>query len=306
MPQTVPSLADFYESLRRTGLVRRAIELAFDEDVGEGGDITSRVTIAPDQRGRAAIVARQVGVLAGLATVPDVLAVFAPRCGFEARAADGDRVVAGGTVGVIDGPMREILAAERTLLNLMSRLSGVATRTAEFVRAMGDSRARLCDTRKTTPGLRVLEKYAVRCGGGESHRMGLHDAVLIKDNHLAGVGLDGLAAFVEGAARRARELRPQGLAFVEVEVDTLEQLERIFTISPGLLDCALLDNMSPMMLKRAVEMRAASCSGVLLEASGGVNLATIGEIARTGVDRVSVGSLTHGAVSLDLGLDAIA
>ncbi|MEK6703126.1 MAG: carboxylating nicotinate-nucleotide diphosphorylase [Planctomycetota bacterium] len=306
MSTPAPTLPEFYESLRKTGLVRRLLELARDEDLGDGGDVTSLVTIPERQQGRAAIVARQPGVLAGLAVVPDVLAVFAPRCGFESKSSDGRPVATKAVVGVIDGPMREILAAERTLLNIVSRLSGVATRTAEFVTAMGPSKAKLCDTRKTTPGLRVLEKYAVRCGGGESHRLGLHDAVLIKDNHLSGVPVERLAAYVGEAARRARELRPSGLAFIEVEVDSLEQLAALLTIEPGLLDIVLLDNMSPIILHRAVEMRDAAGTRVLLEASGGVNLTTIRAIAATGVDRVSVGSLTHAAVSLDFGLDAIA
>jgi nicotinate-nucleotide pyrophosphorylase (carboxylating) len=288
---------------RASGLVRRVIELARDEDLGRAGDVTSQVSIPPARQGRGQIVAREAGVLAGLAFVPDVLEVFAPACRLEAGAGDGQGLVPSMIIGVVSGPLREVLSAERTLLNLVSRLSGVATRTAAFVAAMGSTRCELCDTRKTTPGLRVLEKYAVRCGGGHSHRMGLHDAVLLKDNHLAGVPLEDLAAFVSAAAKRARELRPGGPAFVEVEVDSLDQLRVLLGLEPGLLDIVLLDNMMPRMLRQAVQMRDAAAGRVLLEASGGVGLDTIRDVALSGVDRVSVGGLTHGAVSLDLAMD---
>lgn len=197
---------------------------------------------------------------------------------------------------------------ERTLLNLLSRLSGIATLTRTYDRAMrskGEVRASLFDTRKTTPGLRVLEKYAVRCGGGRCHRIGLYDAVLIKDNHIEGVALDKLTAWVESAATRAARLRPAA-RFFEVEVDSLAQLEQVLFARLGkhpAVDIVLLDNMTPETLKMAVRWRDALSPEVQLESSGGINLHTIAGVARAGVDRISVGALTHSAPIVDLGLD---
>ena len=314
-------LPDLYRELAATGLVTRLIELARDEDLGSedspwhgrarpeagqswGGDITTAACVDPSRTARAELGARTPGVVAGLACVPELLRVFAPGCGFEARVQDGGTVSAGAVLGIVHGPLDEVLGLERTLLNLVSRLSGVATRTAEFAKAMGPGRAKLYDTRKTTPGMRVLEKYAVRCGGGLCHRIGLFDAVLIKDNHLTGVSTGALAGFVKEAAARARSL-PGHVppAFVEVEVDTLEQLAALLTLPAGTVDIVLLDNMNAAQLRDAAGMRDRANPGLQLEASGGVNLATIGDIARTGVDRISVGGLTHAAVSLDIGLD---
>lgn len=292
---------------RASGLVRRLLELARDEDLGPSGDVTGQATIPADRRGRYRVVPRAPAVLSGLGFLPDLSAIFAPSVRVDLAAADGDRVSPGQTVATLDGPVRDILALERTMLNLICRLSGVATRTAEFVAAMGprpNGRPDLCDTRKTTPGLRIFEKYAVRCGGGRSHRLGLHDAVLIKDNHLVGAAPQELPGIVETAIRRAHELRPHGLKFCEVEVDTLAQFEALLRRPPSGLGIVLLDNMGVPDLKSAVGMRDRAGSGLLLEASGGVNLHTVREIADTGVDRISVGSLTHGAVSIDFGLDA--
>lgn len=302
---TRQELDAFLAECRSTGLTRRLLELARDEDLGAEGDVTSLATIPADRVGRYAVVPRQEAVLAGLGFVPDLLEVFGTgiRCGVSAR--DGETAPAGRAVAVLDGPVREILAVERTLLNLVGRLSGIATRTARFIAAMGaGARAELCDTRKTTPGLRVFEKYAVRCGGGRSHRLGLHDAMLIKDNHLAGCGVRELAEVVRAAAARAAELRPGGLKFCETEVDSLEQFAELLRRPIPGLNIVLLDNMSADDLRRATAMRDSAGSSLLLEASGGVNLDTIAAIAGTGVDRISVGSLTHGAVSLDFGLDA--
>jgi nicotinate-nucleotide pyrophosphorylase (carboxylating) len=318
-------LPELYAALAKTGLVRRVLELARDEDLGSeespwhgrarlapgqswGGDITTAACVDPARVGRANLVMRVGGVVAGLAAMGDLLDVFAPGSSFEPRAMDGERVAAGAVLGVLHGPLDEVLELERTLLNLLSRLCGVATNTAGYHAAMGEGvRAKLYDTRKTTPGLRVLEKYAVRCGGGFCHRMGLYDAVLIKDNHIAGVGATELPGVVQKAVEKARELAEGGghypPAFVEVEVDTLEQLRALMTLPRGVVDIVLLDNMGVEKLREAAAVRDKMMPGLQLEASGGVNLTTIQAIAGTGVERISVGALTHGAVGVDIGLD---
>jgi nicotinate-nucleotide pyrophosphorylase (carboxylating) len=204
--------------------------------------------------------------------------------------------------------MDELLTLERTMLNLVGRLSGVATQTARYVHAMRSAngeapRAKLYDTRKTTPGLRVLEKYAVRCGDGHSHRMGLFDAVLIKDNHVAGLSPAELPAYVRQASERARELAGGTLQFVMCEVDELEQLDALLTLPRGVLDIVLLDNMGVERLREAARRRDQMAPWLELEASGGVTIETIGAIATTGVDRISVGALTHSAVQLDVAMD---
>jgi nicotinate-nucleotide pyrophosphorylase (carboxylating) len=300
-------LPHLYAELASTGLVRRLLELARDEDLGSTGiDVTTRAARGDAGAIMQAVVrARQACVIAGLAAADDVLDVMGVEAEARQLIADGDRADAGQSILELTGPASTLLAAERTLLNLLGRLSGVATTTARYVQALHsqapESDAVLVDTRKTTPGMRVLEKYAVRCGGGMCHRIGLHDAVLLKDNHLAGVAVDALAAFVRRAADTARSAGQ--VRFVEVEVDTLEQFEALLSLPVGIIDIILLDNMSLGQLERAVSMRHAD--GPLLEASGGVTLETIGAIARTGVDRISVGALTHGAVSVDLGLDVL-
>ncbi|MDX2117086.1 MAG: carboxylating nicotinate-nucleotide diphosphorylase [Planctomycetota bacterium] len=306
-------LPRLYRALAADGLVDRLLTLARDEDLGIGehaGDITSVACVDVRERAVAAVVARDAGVVAGLATVPAIVKLFAPdcRCTFAVR--DGASVKPGATLATLRGPLRQILGAERTLLNLVSRLSGIATRTRAFLHAMHAGptsdpaiRARLYDTRKTTPGLRVLEKYAVRCGGGHCHRIGLHDAVLIKDNHIASVRPSDLAERVAHAAEVARTLRPGLLRFVEVEVDTLEQFEAIVSLPAGVVNIVLLDNMEPRLLRKAARLRDARQPTLELESSGGITLKTIRAKARTGVDRLSVGSLTHGAASIDIGLD---
>ncbi|MCL4740832.1 MAG: carboxylating nicotinate-nucleotide diphosphorylase [Phycisphaerales bacterium] len=277
------------------------------EDLGpEGLDLTGLAAVGESARLEAVIAAREGGVICGLAAIPAVLAVFAPGVRFEAAVHDGDRAEGGAALARLEGPARELLAAERSMLNLIGRLSGVATRTAEFVRAMGDgTRARLYDTRKTTPGLRGLEKYAVRCGGGWCHRLGLHDAVLIKDNHLAGLTAREVGERVREAAARVRAMRQAGreVRFVEVEVDSLEQLEAVLCVGADLVDVVLLDNMPTATLREAVQRRDAAGAPIELEASGGVTLETIREIAKTGVERISTGSITHHAVWLDVGMD---
>jgi nicotinate-nucleotide pyrophosphorylase (carboxylating) len=320
------ALPDLYRHFAATGLVRRLLELARDEDLGvptsraggrarldphaatdharAGGDITTAACIEPDQMGEASLVARQAGTIAGLECIGDLLELFAPGSGFEPGAADGRRVAPGTTLGVLRGPLDEILELERTMLNLLARLCGVATQTSRFLDAMnspGPVKARLYDTRKTTPGLRVLEKYAVRCGGGHLHRIGLYDAVLIKDNHIADVTPPELPAFVEKAAAGAR----QTADFIEVEVDSLEQLRSLLTLPPGTIDIVLLDNMPPEQLREAVARRDSTEPSLQLEASGGVTLESIAAVARTGVDRIAVGALTHSAVGLDVALDIV-
>ena len=296
-------LPEVYVALAAGGGVRRLLELARDEDLGERGDLTAAACVGEGETGAARVVSREDGVLAGLAAVPDLLAVFGARIEFEPMAEDGDAIGPGTTVARFSGNLRDLVAAERTLLNLLGRLSGIAARTGHFVAAagVGGPRARVYDTRKTTPGLRALEKYAVRCGGGRSHRLGLYDAVLIKDNHLGAVPAERLGAWLTEVCRRARALGP---SFVEVEVDTLDQLRAVLALEPGLVETVLLDNMPLDVIGRAVDLRHGTRPSVELEVSGGVTLETIGAIARTGVERISVGSLTHGARSLDLGLDA--
>ncbi len=296
------TLSEAYAALAATGLVERLILLARDEDLGPVGDVTSGACIDAGLAGEGRVVMRNGGVVAGLAALEALRSSFAPGCRAEALAQDGARVPAGTTVAVLRGPVRELLALERSLLNLLGRLSGIATLTARYVAALpAGSRAGLYDTRKTTPGLRVLEKYAVRCGGGKCHRLGLHDAVLIKDNHLAGVAAGELAGFVSEASRKARATG--GVAFVEVEVDTLEQFAVLAKLPRGVVDIVLLDNMGEAQLREAAWVRDGSCPWLELEASGGVTLDTLPGIAATGVDRISVGALTHQAVSVDVALD---
>ncbi len=310
------TLPDLYAHLARTGLVSRLLELARDEDLGPAGlhhaDITSAACFLGGAAGgpptEARVVARRNGIIAGLAAIPDILRAFPGALKAEVLASDGDPVTPGQTLARISGPREHILAVERTLLNLIGRLSGIATRTAIFQMTIPAScPARLLDTRKTTPGLRVLEKYAVRCGGGLCHRLGLHDAVLIKDNHIAGIEPAALGPWVAAAATRARSLR-HDLAFVEVEVDSLEQLSAILASQQHAppaahVDFILLDNMDPATMARAVALRNTHAPRILLEASGGVTLDSIEAIARSGVDRISVGGLTHSAVQLDVALD---
>jgi nicotinate-nucleotide pyrophosphorylase (carboxylating) len=305
------SLPELFAELSRTGLVERVVRLALDEDLGRAGDVTSAVTIPEAAMAEAVVVCREGGTIAGLEVVPIILNALA-ECGvqgplsFDARVRDGEVARDGAVLGTLRGRLRGILTAERTVLNFLGRLSGVATRTAAFVRAMGPGGAGLYDIRKTTPGLRVLEKYAVRCGGGRCHRIGLYDAVLIKDNHIAGVAAGDLARAVTTAAERARALG-DGVRFVEVEVDTLEQLRIVLSArSAGgrcPVDIVLLDNMTPEQLREGVGLRDRLSRETQLEASGGITLETIRAVAQTGVDRISVGSLTHHATWLDIALD---
>lgn len=308
---TLPLPALWHELVDERAL-RTLLGLARDEDLGgahsgPGGDITSELFVDAAERGMAHVRARRPGVAAGLAVVPTLLDVFGVDVTWRPTAHEGDALARGATLGTLDGRRRGILAIERTLLNMLSRLCGVATSTRRFVDAVADatasstSRPVICDTRKTTPGLRTLEKFAVRCGGGTLHRIGLFDAVLLKDNHAVGTTpgeLGARVAAIAAAARGAHDLR-----FIEVEVDSLEQLDALLGLPSGTIDIVLLDNMPPAQLADAVRRRGSSRTP-LLEASGGVSLDTVRTIAATGVDRISVGALTHSAGILDLGLDA--
>ena len=272
-------------------LIEPIVRAALAEDLGRAGDVTSAACIAPDAVLTVAFAARQTGVVSGLACARRALAALDPRIAFETIAADGDALQAGTVLATATGNARAILSAERVALNLLGHLSGVASLTAAYVREVAGTRARIADTRKTTPGLRALEKYAVRCGGGMNHRFGLDDAILIKDNHVAAAG--GVAA----ALTRAKAAAPH-LMKIEVEVDGLDQLREALPLGP---DVIMLDNFSLKDLRAAVAIVAGR---VTLEASGGVNLSTVRAIAETGVDVISVGALTHSAPVLDSGLDA--
>lgn len=310
-PQRLPdpndlSLTEFAAQLRGGGLIDRLLNLARDEDLGTPArDWTGELMFSPDDTRETVVRARHAGVISGLAYLPDLIAVFTNPGEVEAEmlVGDGAAIEPGTELARIRGNARQIVALERTMLNLISRMSGIATRTQAFVQLVEGTRARVCDTRKTTPGLRVLEKYAVRCGGGTTHRMGLSDAVLIKDNHISGLSPDDLATELHRVAYTLKEHEAR-LQFVQIEVDTFDQLERVLGVCSGIVEIILLDNMSPSQLTQAVGMRDKQGVPVLLEASGGVNEHTIAEIARSGVDRISVGGLTHQAQSLDIGLDA--
>ena len=273
-------------------MISPIVVAALAEDLGRAGDITSQACIPADARLHAAFVARKQGVVAGLACARLALAALDEGGRFEGRVRDGDAVDEGTLLAVIDAQAWAVLSAERVALNLLSRLCGVATLTAAYVAQTAGTRARILDTRKTTPLLRALEKYAVRCGGGTNHRFGLDDAILIKDNHVAACG--GVGA----ALTRVRE-RAGHMAKVEVEVDSLDQLREALDHRP---DVIMLDNFSLADLRVAV---ALATGRAVLEASGGVDLTTVRAIALTGVDFISVGALTHSAPILDIGLDAL-
>ena len=275
------------------------IDLALAEDMlPQCDDLTSRLTIPEHAEGAARFVARSTGVIAGLDLLLMLDRLYTNSITMPPGRQDGDRLEPGSEIARVGGSMRKILAMERTALNFVQRLSGVATMTARFVAEVAGTKAVILDTRKTTPGWRALEKFAVRCGGGTNHRMGLGDAVLIKDNHLAWLASTGDP--IGTAVRLAREGAPDGTKFIEVEVDTLEQFDRALEVGP---DIILIDNLGPEKLDEAVRRRDERAPGILLEASGGVTLATVRALAETGVDRISVGALTHSAPALDIGLD---
>jgi len=276
----------------------RLIDWSLHEDLAEVGDVTTTTLIGSSERARVDVVARQAGVLAGGVLLPLVMHRFDPRIEVRSLVSDGSRVGPGERVAELEGPLRGLLTAERTALNFLLHLSGVATLTARYVAEIQGTRAHVYDTRKTLPGWRLLDKYAVRAGGGRNHRMGLFDMVLVKDNHLAGWLAGDSARDLAGVVPLFRARHP-GVP-VEIEVDTLAQLAAVL---PTLPDMVLLDNMTPAELGQAVALRDQLAPGVELEASGGVSLQTIAAIARAGVERISVGALTHSAPALDLALD---
>lgn len=273
------------------------IDLALREDLGEAGDITTQAFIPTGQLGAASFVARAEGVVAGLPAAALVFRQLDSSAAFTPLVQEGARVDRGTKLATVSGSIRTILIGERTALNFLQRLSGVATKTRQFVDRVEGINVRVLDTRKTTPGWRLLEKHAVKMGGGTNHRLGLYDGVLIKDNHLA--ALAGNSDPIGAAVKTARAKVGPGIS-VEVEVESLEQFDRALANGP---DIILLDNMNLNRMRECVLRRNAAGSSIELEASGGVNLDTIRAIAETGVDRISVGALTHSAVALDIALD---
>src|SRR5438874_12126706 len=271
--------------------IDEAVRRALNEDLGRAGDITSIATIPETTPAHAILIARQPGVIAGLPLAVATFQTLSPDINIHAHIRDGATVAAGVHVLTISGPARAMLAGERTALNFVGRLSGIATLTSDYVRHTAGTKLRICCTRKTTPGLRALEKYAVRCGGGFNHRFGLDDAMLIKDNHIAVCG------GIRPVLKRARACAGH-LVKIEIEVDTLDQLKEVLAV--GLADAVLLDNMSIEELRKAVAMVNGRFA---LEASGGITLDTIAAVAATGVDYASSGWITHSAPSLDVALD---
>ncbi len=274
------------------------ITLAVDEDYA-GGDPTSEITIDADRFETTTLRSREDIVVCGMDVAREVLSRYDSRLSLEVIIDDGNRAKAGDAIAKITGPLREMLSAERVVLNFLQRLSAVATLTSRYVKEVENTKARILDTRKTTPGWRLLEKYAVRCGGGENHRINLSDGVMLKDNHFAALGDDHekeLARFVEMS--KARE----GVKFVCVEVDEIAQLRVVLKVAG--VNIILLDNMSVDEYKKCVALRDDLAIGeVLLEASGGITIDNLREIAMSGVDRISIGAITHSAVAVDIGLD---
>ena len=273
-------------------LVDRAVAAALEEDLGLAGDLTSQATLAPQAWATASLSAREAGVVAGLDLAAAAFRLVGDGVTFTPKLADGDRVAAGGVVADVAGPARLVMSAERVALNFLNHLSGIATLTREYADAVDGTGAQICDTRKTTPGLRAFEKYAVRCGGGANHRYSLDDAILIKDNHIAVAG--GVAA-----AYRAAEAFAGHLVAIEIEVTDLSELEEALAAGARIV---LLDNMDNEMLRRAVTINAGRAR---LEASGGVKLDRVRSIGETGVDYISTSQITMAAKPLDLGLDVV-
>lgn len=271
-------------------MLEPVVRAALLEDLGRAGDITTEAIVSSDASGKMVLTPRQPGVVAGLDLAALAFTLIDPSIAMKVERPDGSRIEAGNVIAILAGPARGLLSAERVALNFLSHLSGVATATAGIVDAVRGHRARIVCTRKTTPGLRALEKYAVRAGGGSNHRFGLDDAMLIKDNHIAIAG--GIRPAIERAKSNAGHL-----VKIEIEVDTLEQLQEALKLG---VDAVLLDNMAPEMLRQAVHMVNGR---VITEASGRVTPETAPAIAAAGVDMVSVGWLTHSAPILDIGLD---
>lgn len=271
-------------------LVDRAVAAALEEDLGLAGDLTSQATLSPSATATASLSAREPGVIAGLDLAAAAFRLVGDGVVFTPKVADGDRIAAGGVVAVVTGPARLVMSAERVALNFLNHMSGIATLTRIYADEVAGTSAQICDTRKTTPGLRAFEKYAVRCGGGANHRYALDDAILIKDNHIAVAG--SVTAAYQAAAAYAGHL-----VAIEIEVTTLAELEE--ALAAGAL-VVLLDNMDNAMLRQAVALNAGRAR---LEASGGVKLDRVRAIAETGVDFISTSQITMAAKPLDLGLD---
>ncbi len=272
--------------------------MSLDEDLRDRGDLTCLATIPAELQATVNIVSRQTGIVCGLPVLPVVFQMLPGSVSWSLNLNDGDPVERGTVLASMTGPVRSLLTGERTVLNFMTHLSGIASRTAEFVEQIRGTKAVILDTRKTLPGYRLLQKYAVRCGGGVNHRMGLFDGILIKDNHLAARGESSCAAAVADARRYMASI--DAGADIEIEVDSLKQLRDVLHEQPEIV---LLDNMPAEMLKAAVLIRDQYAPQTLLEASGGITLQTARAVAETGVERISVGSLTHSSPALDLGFD---
>lgn len=282
--------------------IRPLIEMAVAEDLGDG-DVTSELLFTAQDQTQMHIVTREEIVVCGMDVVQEILARYDERLSLEVLRDDGEAVPARDKLAMVSGPLIPMLSAERVVLNFLQRLCAIATTTHRYVRAVEGTGARIYDTRKTIPGWRLLEKYAVRCGGGHNHRLGLYDAVLVKDNHLAEFGNDLEKRLTEVVAQ-AKDVRQ--VKFVAVEVDHVDgQLDRVLQV-PG-IDIVLLDNMSQTQLRRAVKLRDAMSApppGPLLEASGGITLENVAAVAGTGVDRIALGAITHSARAVDIGLDS--
>jgi nicotinate-nucleotide pyrophosphorylase (carboxylating) len=300
---------DFVQQTRDVFLkddLEQLVRLAIREDLARGMDLTTIAVVPPGLPACAHIIARQPGVAAGLELLQWIEQTLQASIGIQLHLGDGGTFERGACLATLSGDARDVLTCERTFLNFLGRLCGIASWTAEHVRLIADLPAKLYDTRKTTPGWRRLEKYAVACGGGKNHRLGLYDAILIKDNHLAcHARVTGQLLSPSEAIRHAREFLAQqpdapSDAIVEIEVDSLTQLDNALPANP---DIVLLDNMTNEQLREAVHRRNSVNPAVQLEASGGVRISTLRAIAETGVDRISVGALTHSAINLDLGLD---
>lgn len=272
--------------------------MSLTEDLQDVGDVTCLSTISAKLEATVQIVSRESGVVSGLPLIPIVFRELGSDVKAIVPVQDGDRIHRGSLLARLTGPVRDLLTGERTILNFMTHLSGIASKTALFVDAVSGTKACILDTRKTLPGYRALQKYAVRCGGGTNHRMGLYDGVLIKDNHLAARG-DSACASAVADARRFMIASGRNTS-IEIEVDTLEQLLDALKEKPEIV---LLDNMSPDQLREAVELRDQYGPTTLLEASGGITLQTVRSVAESGVERISIGGLTHSSPALDIGFD---
>ena len=295
------SLPDLFRELTRGEALANLLDASLAEDLGDSGDVTTASIIGPALMGKAEVVARESGTMAGIELVTHLLHRTRNPPKFAPRITDGESCQTGDCLGTFAGRLDRMLLFERTMLNFLGRLSGIATLTKSYVEAIADTKAVICDTRKTVPGLRNLDKYAVRCGGGTMHRLGLFDAALYKDNHLSHLPLSKWKESLMRAIEKARAAHD--LKFVQVEVDTLEQFQKVLSLSNGFVDMILLDNMPPESMDEAVSLRNSMRPAILLEASGGVTLENVRMIAETGVDRISVGALTHSAPFLDVGLD---